>query len=107
MGKYFVLVLAADMKRLSFMSMYERNFVLRWVMSIKAAEELARLERFEFALVNFDPDPQRAMEFCETLKRIQPQTQVVFFKGPNLRLPESFCADLVLDGNAGEAELAA
>ena len=107
MGKYFILVLAADMKRLSFMSMYDHNFVLRWVMSIDAAEKLAKVERFEFALVHFDPDPHRAMEFCESLKRVQPQTQVIYFKSPDVLLPENFCADLVLDSNITEAELAA
>ena len=48
MGKSFILVLATNMKRLRFMAMYEQDFVLQWVMSIPAAEELAGRERFEF-----------------------------------------------------------
>ena len=68
------------MKRLGFMKMYEQNFVLQWVMSIPAAEELARRERFEFALVDFDSDPPQAIAFCEHLKRIQSQTRIIFFK---------------------------
>jgi hypothetical protein len=94
------------MKRLSFMSMYERNFVLRWVMSIRAAEDLAKLERFEFALVHFDPDPHRAIDFCVRLKQIQPHTRIVFFKGRRTELPPDFCADLVVDSGVSETELA-
>ena len=107
MGKSFILVLATNMKRLGFMAMYEQNFVLQWVMSIPAAEELARRERFEFALVEFDSDPAQAMAFCESLKRIQPQTRVIFLKTSDLRLPENFCADLVLEAGLSEDELAA
>lgn len=107
MGKSFILVLATNMKRLSFMTMYEENFVLQWVMSIPAAEELARRERFEFALVEFDSDPAQAMTFCDTLKRVQPQTRVIFFKTSNVPLPENFCADLVLESGLSEDELAA
>jgi len=106
-GKSFILVLATNMKRLSFMTMYEQNFVLKWVMSIPAAEELARRERFEFALVEFDSEPQQAMAFCESLKRIQPQTRVIFLKTADVPLPEDFCADLVLEEGLSEDELAA
>ena len=106
MGKYFILVLASDMRRFSFMSMYERNFVLRWVMSISAAEELARIDEFDFALVSFDSDPDRAAQFCESLKKIQPQIQIVFLKAADIELPENFCADLVLDNEITEPELA-
>lgn len=105
-GKQFILVLASDMKRLSFMSMYEQDFVLQWVMSVSAAEELAKLERFKFALVNFDPDPQRAIQFCERLKTVQPQTRVIFLRSDLTPLPENFCADLVLDQDLSEHELA-
>ena len=65
MGKHLVLVLASDMKKLSFMSMLERDFVLRWVMSIKAAEQLASNDYFDFALFNFDPDPERGSSFVK------------------------------------------
>jgi hypothetical protein len=106
MGKYYVLVLASDMKRIGFMSLFERNFVLRWVMSIGAAEEIARIDHFDFALVNFDPDPDRAIRFCETLKKIQPRMQIIFLKSAGVELPENFCADLVLDGDISEQELA-
>ena len=107
MGKSFILVLATNMKRLGFMAMYEQNFVLQWVMSIRAAEELARRERFEFALVEFDSDPAQAMAFCETLKRIQSQTRVIFLKTSDAPLPENFCADLVLESGLSEDDLAA
>lgn len=107
MGKHFILVLASDMRRLGFMSMYERNFVLRWVMSIGAPEDLAKMERFEFALVNFSSDPERAIEFCGRLKKIQPRTRIVFFKSENDSLPADFCADLVLEDDIPESELAA
>ena len=50
MGKCFILVLATDMKRFRFMSKYEQNSVLRWVMSISAAEQLARIDHFDFPL---------------------------------------------------------
>ncbi|MBV9147504.1 MAG: hypothetical protein JO065_16440 [Acidobacteria bacterium] len=106
MGKHFVLVLASDMRRLGFMSLFERDFVLRWVMSITSAETLARSDRFDFAIVNFDPDPGRAIQFCESLKRIQPGIRIVFLKSPGMVLPKDFCADLVLDNAIGEAELA-
>lgn len=106
MGKHCILLLASDMKRFGFMSMYERNFVLRWVMSIAAAEELARLDSFDFALVHFDSDPDRAIKFCDTLKKIQPQIQIVFLKSARVELPENFCADLVLDSEISEHELA-
>lgn len=106
MGKYFILVLASDMKRLGFMPMYEQQFVLRWVMSIEAAEELAKIERFEFALVSYDPDPQRAIEFCERLKTVQPETQIIFLKSAYVSLPENFCADLVIEPDISEYELA-
>jgi len=105
-GKHLVLVLAGDMKKLSFMSMFEHDFVLRWVMSIKAAEQLASNDYFDFALVNFDPDPERAIIFCETLKKIQPGTRIVFLKGAETRLPSEFCADLVIDSETTETELA-
>lgn len=107
MGKYFILVLATNMKRLGFMSMYEQSFVLRWVMSIAAAEELARLERFEFALVEFDSDPPQAMAFCQSLKQVQPQTRVIFLKTGEVPLPQNFCADLVLEAGLSDDELAA
>lgn len=106
MGKHLVLVLASDMKKLSFMSMFERDFVLRWVMSIKAAEQLASNDYFDFALVNFDPDPERAIIFCETLKKIQPGTRIIFLKGAETQLPSEFCADLVIDSGISETELA-
>ncbi|HWY68866.1 MAG TPA: hypothetical protein VNX88_09390 [Terriglobales bacterium] len=51
------------MKRLGFTTMYEQNFVLQWVMSIGAAEELARRERFEFALVGLIPIHLRHWHF--------------------------------------------
>lgn len=63
MGKSFILVLATNMKRLGFTTMYEQNFVLQWVMSIGAAEELARRERFEFALVGLIPIHLRHWHF--------------------------------------------
>ena len=107
MGKSFILVLATNMKRLGFMTMYEQNFVLQWVMSIGAAEELARRERFEFALVEFDSDPPQAMAFCQRLKKTQPLTRVIFLKTADVPLPEDFCADLVLEANLSEEELAA
>ena len=107
MGKSFILVLATNMKRLSFMTMYEQNFVLQWVMSIPAAEELARRERFEFALVAFDSDPRQALAFCERLKKVQPRTRVIFLKTADLPLPNDFCADLVLEDGLSEDELAA
>ena len=106
MGKHLVLVLASDMKRLSFMSMFERDFVLRWVMSIKAAEQLASNDHFDFALVNFDPDPERAVIFCETLKKIQPETRIIFLKSAESQLPSEFCADLVIDSGISATELA-
>ena len=107
MGKSFILVLATNMKRLGFMTMYEQNFVLQWVMSIGAAEELARRERFEFALVEFDSDPPQAMAFCKRLKKTQPLTRVIFLKTADVPLPEDFCADLVLEAALSEEELAA
>lgn len=107
MGKSFILVLATNMKRLGFMTMYEHNFVLQWVMSISAAEELARRERFEFALVEFDSDPPQAMAFCERLKKVQPETRVIFLKTNDLPLPANFCADLVLESGLSESDLAA
>jgi response regulator RpfG family c-di-GMP phosphodiesterase len=107
LGKHVILILTADMKRLSFMSMYEKNFVLRWVSSIASAEQLARQERFEFALVNFDPDPQRAIEFCERLKKVQPETRIIFLKSDYTPLPDNFCADIVLEPSLSEHELAA
>ena len=107
MGKHFVLVLASDIKRFGFMSLFERNFVLRWVMSISSAEQLARSDHFDFAIVSFDSDPQRAIEFCERLKKIQRQISVVFLKSAGVELPESFCADLVLDNEISEQDLAA
>lgn len=106
MGKYFVLVLASDMKRFGFMPLFERNFVLRWVMSISSAEKLARSDRFDFAIVSFDPDPQRAIEFCERLKKIQRQISIVFLKSEHVELPENFCADLVLGSEISEQDLA-
>lgn len=106
MGKYFVLVLASDMKRFQFMSLFERNFVLRWVMSIDAAEGLARIDHFDFAIVNFDPDPPRAIAFCERLKKIQPQISIVFLKSAEVELPDDFCADLVLESEILEQDLA-
>ena len=107
MGKYFVLVLASDMKRFGFMSLFERDFVLRWVMSIESAEQLARFDRFDFAIVNFDPDPHRAIDFCERLKKIQTRISIVFLKSKQVELPENFCADLVLDNEISEQDLAA
>ena len=107
MGKSFILVLATNMKRLGFMAMYEQNFVLQWVMSIRAAEELARRERFEFALVEFDSDPPEAIAFCRSLKKIQPQTRVIYLKTADVPLPEDFCADLVLESGLSEDDLAA
>ena len=107
MEKSFILVLATNMKRLGFMAMYEQNFVLHWVMSIAAAEELARRQRFEFALVEFDSDPPQAMAFCYALKGIQPRTRVIFLKTGDAPLPENFCADLVLVADLSEDELAA
>lgn len=104
--KHGILVLATDMKRLGFMSMYEQNFVLKWVFSIPAAEELARAETFAFALVNFDADPKAAISFCERLKSIQPGTQVIYMKTDSTPLPEDFCADLVVDTDLNEVELA-
>ena len=95
------------MKRLGFMTMYEQDFVLRWVMSIAAAEELARRERFEFALVAFDSDPPLAIKFCQHLKRVQPGTRIVFLKTGAVPLPEGFCADLVLEADLSDHELAA
>jgi hypothetical protein len=106
-GKSFILVLATNMKRLGFMTMYEQNFVLRWVMSIAAAEELARRERFEFALVEFDSDPPQAITFCEHLKHVQPGTRIVFLKTGDVPLPQNFCADLVLEAALSDDELAA
>lgn len=105
MGKHLVLVLASDMKKLGFMSLFERDFVLRWVMSIQAAEQLARLDFFQFALVNFDPDPVRAIAFCESLKKVQPKTRVIFLKGHGVSLPPEFCADLILDSEISESDL--
>ena len=107
MGKHLILVLASDMKRFSFMSLYERDFVLRWVMSIDAAEAQARHDRFEFALVSFDSDPERAIEFCERLKAVQPKVRVIFLKGKEAELPQNFCADLILDSEISEQDLAA
>ncbi len=106
MGKHLVLVLASDMKKLGFMSLFERDFVLRWVMSIQAAEQLARLDFFDYALVNFDSDPARAIAFCEGLKKVQPKTRVIFLKSRDASLPPDFCADLVLDGEISESDLA-
>ncbi|PYY14508.1 MAG: hypothetical protein DMG61_09780 [Acidobacteria bacterium] len=107
MGKSFILVLATNMKRLRFMAMYEQDFVLQWVMSIPAAEELAGRERFEFALVEFDSDPSEAMAFCQSLKKIQPRTRVIFLKTGDTPLPDDFCADLVLEADLSEDELGA
>ena len=107
MGKSFILVLATNMKRLGFMAMYEHNFVLHWVMSTGAAEALAQRERFEFALVDFDSDPLQAVSFCQSLKRIQPLTRIIFFRTGDVPLPEDFCADLVLEADLSEDELAA
>ena len=107
MGKSFILVLATNMKRLRFMAMYEQDFVLQWVMSIAAAEEMARRERFEFALVDFDSDPLQAIAFCRSLKRTQPRTRIIFLKTGEAPLPEDFCADLVLEADLSENELAA
>ena len=105
MEKHGILVLATDMKRLGFMTMYEQNFVLKWVFSIPAAEELARVETFAFALVNFDADPAAAISFCERLKTIQPGTQIIFMKSDASPLPENFCADLIVDPALTESEL--
>jgi hypothetical protein len=76
-------------------------------MSIRAAEELARIDHFDFAIVNFDPDPARAIDFCERLKKIQPQISIVLLKHAEAQLPEGFCADLVLDSEISEQDLAA
>ena len=107
MGQHLVLVLASDVKRLCFMSIDEKEFVLRWVATISAAEELAKVERFDFALVNFDLAPQQAIQFCENLKKVQPDTRVIFLKTDFTPLPENFCADLVLESGLSEPELTA
>jgi hypothetical protein len=87
--------------------MFEHDLVLRWVMSIKAAEELARLDHFDFALVHFDPDPERAIVFCKNLKGIQPGIRIIFLTKSSVPLPADFCADLFLDSDISEQDLAA
>ena len=106
MGQHLVLILASETQRLCFMSINEKEFLLRWVTTISAAEEVIKRERFDFALVNFDLDPQRAIQFCENLKKIQPDTKVIFLKTDFTPLPENFCADLVLESGLSENEIA-
>jgi hypothetical protein len=101
------LLLVGVHKETDFFSMYDEGFLLIRCNSLEGAfAYLTGPAPIDAVLLDADHNLQRAVEYCEAIKRCKPATKVVVLSNPEVPLPENIHADLVVDSSLDEGELA-
>lgn len=100
------LLLVGVHKETDFFSMYEEGFLLIRCNSLEAASSYMQgAAPIDAVLLDAEHNQQRAVEYCEAIKRCKPNMKVIILSNPEVALPANIPADMVLDSSLDEAEL--
>lgn len=101
------LLLVSVRKDIDFFSMHDEGFLLIRTNSLEGA--LAYLKGgapIDAILIEAGADTQLAFDRCAMIKRLKPACKIVLLTDPEASLPESLCADVVLDRSISDSRLA-